>query len=224
MPLRCIVLVLSVLALAAVPAQAAPRTKAAAAFSDAALRAKVALQAGEPAVKAKLDAMRSGLCLRVVKESARSGNRHRFKRALAVTLLGGLRPLVEVFVPVARQLVAELDAVPTRDPALIRGRDAWRRSVAAFEGLPVVERPCERLGEWRASGYSAEKAPPYLVDELEQLEDDGAVDLALAARRLRQLGVSRRAAERFAGEDLVGDVYLDLDAGTATLEPRPTRP
>jgi hypothetical protein len=220
---RCILLVLLAVLVAAAPAQAAPRTKAAAEFADAALRAKVAMKAGEPAAQAKLKAMRSGLCVRVTRDTLRTGNRHRFDRALAITLIGGLRPLLEGFIPVGRRMVADLDAVPTRDRALIGGREAWRQAVAAFETIPVIDRPCERLGEWRDSGYAAAQAPPYLLDELERTEDDNGEEAARrierAVRRLRQLGVSRGAAKRFNGEELISDAYVDLDAVAGTVEP-----
>lgn len=166
------------------------------------LHAKVALkgQAGE--YTRRLRAVRLGLCVRALR-AVPEGNASRLGLALAVFEVAVTRPLADVFLPIGRQLVADLDAVPTRDRALIAGRVAWRRIVAELERFPAIDRPCERLDEWRASGWDPAKAPPALDDALDAVQGDAdatADGLQIAARRLRLLGVSPGAALRFTGE------------------------
>lgn len=220
MPKRAVLLAIAVALLAAAPATAAPRTQAAAAYADAALRAQVAMNAQRDEHRARVRAVRFRLCVRAL-DAIPQGNVRRIERAVNVFVVAILRPMADAFVPVGQRLVADLDAVPTRDAALIAGREAWREIVGIFEGIPAIDRPCERLDEWRRSGWAPAKAPPPLADLTEQLEGDDPAGtnraLARAVRRLRRLGVSRGAAERFRGERFFdglvdGDPFLSSGA------------
>ncbi|HEV3000116.1 MAG TPA: hypothetical protein VGW75_05185 [Solirubrobacteraceae bacterium] len=196
-----LLLAVAVAVLGAAPAQAAPRTQAAADFADAALHAKVALKAQAGEYRRRERALRVELCMRAIR-ALPAGYERRARRAVGVFVVGILRPFIDVLVPVVRQLVADLDAVPTRDRALIGGRAAWRQSLAALERFPAIDRPCERLDEWRASGWDPAKAPPDMTAAIDAMPDDSratAAWLEVAARRLRQLGVSPAAARRFTG-------------------------
>ena len=200
------------LLLGAAPALGAARTRAAQEFADAALRAHVAMRARSDEITRRTRALLPRLCRSVLDDTLHPGRRRpdRYERAAAYMFFGLMRPLVDAILPVGRRLVADLDAVPTRDAALVDGREAWRELVALFEWYPVVERPCERLAEWRDSGYRRDLVPPDLRAADQYLEDwDDAETFSVradrAADRLRRLGVPRGAAERFE-EDLI-DVY-----------------
>lgn len=124
----------------------------------------------------------------------------------AVIFSALLYPYVELSLPGLRQIVADLDAIPTRDRALRRGRDAWRRGVGLFESLaPPVERPCEALERWRDAGFSAERAPisrpdaERFFDTLERTDDERDRRYGRAVKRLRELGIPRRRAKAFNG-------------------------
>ena len=126
-----------------------------------------------------------------------------------------LWPYVEATLPVARQVVADMDAVPTRDPALRSGRAAWRRGVRLFASFPPpVERPCEALARWRDAGFSAAAAPIPRADALRfwkllaRTDDERDRRYGKAVRRLRQLGLSPRRARRFDGRRIF-DLYSD---------------
>lgn len=183
------------------PADAAPRTRTAAAYAEAALRAEVAVRARVDEHRQRVRDLRVELCLRAVR-AVPARQPRRARRAIAVFVAAVLQPFVDVFVPVGQQLVADLYAVPTRDRALIAGRIAWRRSIAELERFPAVDRPCERLDDWRASGWDPAKAPPDPTAALRALEEDpdeNELGIRIAARRLRRLGVSPAAARRFTG-------------------------
>ena len=207
-------LTLAVAAAAPATAGAEPRTAAAAAFADAALRAKVALKAQADEYRRRSRELRIRLCFRVL-AAVDERYEQRVQRAVQVTVLAVFQPVVETFVPIGRQMVADLDAVRTRDRGLIAGRLAWRQSVELFAGIPRIDRPCQRLAEWRDSGWRPEAAPPRLEDPLDHLLE-GAEDIdrnmRIGVRRLRMLGVSRAAARRFGGYDLL-DVLENGDFG-----------
>ncbi len=220
MPKRVVLLTLAAALLAAAPATAAPRTQAAADFAGAALRAQIGMNAQRDEHRARERAVRLRLCGRALR-AIPAGNKPRLKRALNVLFIAITRPMADTFVPVGQRLVADLDAVPTRDAALIAGREAWRDIVALFERIPALDRPCERLDEWRRSGWDPAKAPPPLDDVLELFEGDGSegIEQALtrAVRRLRRLGVSTGAAERFSGERFF-DGLVDGDGPELSAE------
>ena len=198
--------------LAAVPASAAPRTKAAQAFSDAALHGAVALKRQAPEIQRQIDALQPKLCGEVVRQAVKQ--KRGLRRALSFTMIGLFAPLIDALHVAAAQTAAELDAVPTRDPALVAGRDAWGEVTALMLRYPHPDRPCERLRDWRDSGWSRELRPPLFEEELIALDEPSdriERRLKRAARRLRQLGVSPGAAERFTGEPWGEGLDLDLD-------------
>jgi hypothetical protein len=214
--LRVVLTTAFVVLLGAAPAHAAARTQAAQDFADAALRAHVAMRAQSDEITRRSRALRPRLCSSVLDATLRARRPDRYERGAAFMFFGLMRPLVDAILPVGRQLVADLDAVPTRDAALVEGREAWRELIALFEWYPVVDRPCRRLAAWRDSGWRRDLAPPNLIEEDQLLEDwDDAETFSVrasdAAARLRQLGVPRGAADRFA-EDLI-DVYEYRDSG-----------
>lgn len=207
-----IALALLLVLIVAAPAQGAVRTQSAQAFADAALRAHVAMRAESETIDRRMRALRPRLCISVLRDVVRRGRlvERRSERVFGQMMVGFMRPLVDVIVPVGRHLVADLDAVPTRDPALIAGRDAWRELIALFEAYPVVTRPCHALDAWRDSGFAPALAPPDQTSALARLDALDETEtfsrrVGRAQRRLRMLGVTRGAAARFS-EDLI-DVY-----------------
>jgi hypothetical protein len=136
-------------------------------------------------------------------------------QGVAVIWAALLHPYVELSLPAWRQVVADLDAIPTRDRALQAGRAAWRRGVRLFESFaPPLERPCEALARWKEAGFTAQSAPISRRDALRYWETLEATDderddrYARAVRRLRQLGVRRRAANAFDGHRAF-DIFSD---------------
>ena len=126
-----------------------------------------------------------------------------------------LYPYVELSLPTLRQVVADLDAVTTRDAALRAGRQAWRRGVRLFESLdPPLERPCEALERWRDTGFSAAGAPISrrdalrFWDTLERTDDERDHRYGRAVKRLRQLGIARGRVKAFNGHR-VFDILSD---------------
>lgn len=216
--------------LAAAPAPAAPRTKAAQAFSDAGLHGLVALKRQGPEIARQIEALQPELCSEVLEDVVEA--KRSLRRALPFMLMGLFTPLYDAIGTASRQVVAELDAVTTRDAALIAGRDAWREGASFFDRIPRIERPCERLREWRDSGWREDLRPPLLEDEMEALEAPSERverGLARAERRLRQLGVSRKAARRFTAESWGDAIELPdelFGASTGTdrvVGPQPLR-
>lgn len=126
-----------------------------------------------------------------------------------------LHPYVELSLPALRQVVADLDAVATRDPALHAGRQAWHRGVRLFTSLaPPPQRPCEALERWRDSGFAAAQAPISrrdalrFWDTLERTDDERDSRYARAVKRLRELGIPGRRAKAFNGHR-VFDIFFD---------------
>ncbi len=124
-------------------------------------------------------------------------------------------PYVELHRPMLRQVVADLDAIPTRDPALRAGREAWRRGLRLFEALPPpLPDPCGALERWRDASFTAEAAPLTRADAerfweiLARTDDERDRRFARAVKRLRALGVSPRRARAFDGRRLL-DLWSD---------------
>jgi hypothetical protein len=114
-----------------------------------------------------------------------------------------------MFAPVSeplRTFQAELDRVPTTDPALRSGRAAWRESVGLYlQVRPLPSDLCAQLGRWRTAGYAAAARPALQPAGVRRILDgSGTVDakLHLAAARMVALGVSQGQARRFAGDTL----------------------
>jgi hypothetical protein len=200
-----------VVALLGVPAVAvaqAPVDDATAAreYSYAAYRLRVAIKARMPAIEQAAALTRSPAC-----RSALRGATPAQQRAHVEDLVGVLVDLLSgtMLAPVAEPLgtfQAELERIPTPDPALRSGRAAWRASVALYRQVrPLPADLCEQLTRWRAVGYAASARPalqPLVVRSI--LDGSGSVDakLHLAAARMVALGVPEGQARRFAGDTL----------------------
>lgn len=202
---------------AAVPAAAqappaAPDERAAAReFSFAAYRARVKVKAQGPAIRAalvaRIDALDDPRCLRAFAAAPQAAQDRVVE---AVGIMVGL-PLIDGLRAPVAQLVAELERVPTADPALRSGRAAWRAEAQFLARLPVLPDMCAALEAWRRAGFRPGAAP---ID-LERLAG-GSLDtvdakLGAAAARMRSLGVSAGAARRFTGDNLLDGVVDEDD-------------
>ena len=195
-------------------AQAPDERAAAREFSYAAYRLRVAVKARLPEVERAASITRSPAC-----RSALSGGTPAQQRKHVDDLVGVLVDLLAgaMFAPVSEQLrsfQAELDRVPTADPALRSGRAAWRQSVALYVQVrPLPSDLCAQLGRWRTAGYAAGARPALQPTAVRRILDgSGTVDakLHIAAARMVALGVSQGQARRFAG-DTVFDGFSPED-------------
>ena len=211
-----------------VPATTAPAATTAQRFADAVERGKSAMRAKEPEFRAAIDALNFETCERVLERKPPPEREiDRFAMFLVATMFG---PMFEPAKPVLHQIVADLDAIPTRDPILKSGRAGWRTIVQYFDRFPRIEAPCEQLEKWANSGWKASARPAFDFEAFERLvEGEDSVELAgrkieRAARRLRQLGVSKGDAKRFTGESLFDEipdeiVGTDSDEAPAVVKP-----
>jgi hypothetical protein len=116
------------------------------------------------------------------------------------------------------QFVHELDGVPTADPALVDGRNAWRSAAELFAQIgPPPTDLCAQLLRWRLTGYRDDAIPvaqPLAVHQALLAEGVGALagvdrpEPRRAARRMQALGVPAGQAARFTGDALfegIGD-------------------
>ena len=204
-----VLLLLAVVLATAAPAGAAP-TRTAQRFSDAVLHARVAIKAQRDEFRERWEALNLELCF----EALDGAPERAADRAGLVVGLGLSTTFNDLLLPHLRQVVAELDAVPTRDRVLRSGRAAWREMVRLLGGIPRVEDPCGQLARWRDAGWAPEAAPPvpdYDIEALEKRGDRLERKLKRAARRLRRLGLSRAAARRFTGETLLEGMPTPFD-------------
>ena len=131
-------------------AQAPDERAAAREFSYAAYRLRVAVKARLPEIERAASITRAPAC-----RAALSGGTPAQQRKHVDDLVGVLVDLLAgaMFAPVSEQLrsfQAELDRVPTADPALRSGRAAWRQSVALYVQVrPLPSDLCAQLGRWR---------------------------------------------------------------------------
>ena len=188
-------------------AQAVPDERAAAReFSYAAYRLRVVIKLRMPAIDQAAAITRSPAC-----RAALRGATPEQERAHVDDLVGVLVDLLAgaMLAPVAEPLQtfqAELDRVPTADPALRSGRAAWRTSVALYQQVrPLPADLCAQLERWRTAGYATAARPdlqPVAVRGI--LDGSGTVDgkLRLAAARMVALGIPEGRARRFAGDTL----------------------
>ena len=185
----------------------APDERAAAReFSYAAYRLRVAIKAKMPEIDAVAAVTRRPAC-----RAALGGVTPAQQQEHLDDLVGVLVDLLAgaMLAPVAQQLQtfqAELDRIPTADPALRSGRAAWRSSVALYVRVkPLPADLCSRLSRWRRAGYAVAARPDLQPREVRRiLEGSGSVDakLQLAAARMVALGVTEGQARRFAGDTL----------------------
>jgi hypothetical protein len=196
-----------------VPAAEAPAATTAERFAAAVERGKSAIRAKEPEFRAAFEAVDFDAC-----ESGTSERRPPKREAERLGLFLGaviVQPVFGPSKPVLRQIVDDLDAIPTNDPVLRSGRAAWRRIVELIHQTPVLEKPCEQLEAWARSGWKASARPKMDFEAFGELLEDLDSDalerkIERAARRLRRLGVSKGAAERFTGETLYDDLPDDI--------------
>src|SRR3954470_12613009 len=195
-------------------AQAPDERAAAREFSYAAYRLRVAVKARLPEIERAASITRSPVC-----RAALGGGTPAQQRKHVDDLVGVLVDLLAgaMFAPVTEQLrsfQAELDRVPTADPALRSGRAAWRRSVALYVQVrPLPPDLCAQLGRWRTAGYAVDARPALQPTAVRRILDgSGTVDakLHIAAARMVALGVSQGQARRFAG-DTVFDGFSPED-------------
>jgi hypothetical protein len=187
-------------------AQAPDARAAAREFSFAAYRLRVAVKARLPEIDRAASITRTPAC-----RTALSGGTPAQQRRHVDDLVGVLVDLLAgaMFAPVSeplRTFQAELDRVPTTDPALRSGRAAWRESVGLYlQVRPLPSDLCAQLGRWRTAGYAAAARPALQPAGVRRILDgSGTVDakLHLAAARMVALGVSQGQARRFAGDTL----------------------
>ena len=220
---RPIFLVFAITA-ALLPAADASAATTAQRFADAVERGKSAIRAKEPEFRAAWEALDFARCERVLErhKPPPAGELEHFVVYLVIAATG---PMIQTGKPVLDQIVADLEAIPTRDPILRSGRAAWRDTVRALDAFPAVERPCEQLERWARSGWRKSSRPALDFEALKgEIEDDRSAEndrkLARAARRLRQLGVSAGDASRFTGDSLFDDIPDEItDVATDVDEP-----
>ncbi|HWT91983.1 MAG TPA: hypothetical protein VN238_03230 [Solirubrobacteraceae bacterium] len=222
-----VLMVVAVLA-GAVPAgvaeAAAPRS--AQRFADAVLRAKERIIAAEPAIgrgyKADFDA-----CVAVANdtEDGPEMTAQTEDQVQALFIGGVLGPALEPTRGALDQLLADLDAIPTNDPVLRGGREAWRAEIAAVRNFPVLVRPCAQLKAWSDAGFTAATRPAVPFAAIAAYFEGtpalrrNARRLDAAAQRLQRLGISEGAARRFTGDSLY-DHFWDGDEFGEGMPPR----
>lgn len=216
----------------AAAAEAAP-PKSAQRFADAGLRLTIAVKALKPQFKAGYEALDFKRCGRAL---MRDVPERQVERAATIVGIAAVQPLVTLSLPPMQQMVRDLDAIPTSDIALRRGRAAWRKSAALFAALPRLDDPCAQLEAWADAKWREAAAPKVTVADFERFTQAGASlerKFKGAVKRLRTLGISRGAAERFTGEKVFNDVIddsffddalLDIGAPGGSDETAPAKP
>jgi hypothetical protein len=196
---------LCALALAAFPAAAAaqspPDERAnARAFAD------VGIRLSEQADNALTDlAVFGGGCKadrRLAK--ATSEQQDRALRFIAAQEFGTLGRALSA--PLA-QATADLDAVPTADPALQGGREAWHQIAAVYRRAARFKhvRMCREIRRYVRRGFKATptmRRANKMLRAMERLVTiDVEANLSAAADRMIELGVPAADAHKFSGED-----------------------
>jgi hypothetical protein len=182
-------------------------------FAYAAYRLRVRIKAAEPAMKqatAGLDPQtcKSAISDAIPKEAGPGLSLWITERNLGIRL----QPVAAAF----GDFVRELDRVPTADPALVDGRNAWRYDAEFFAQLgPPPANACEQLRDWRLAGFPADgipaAQPPAVHQAFLALGDAALIGIdrpepRRAARRLQALGVPAGQARRFTLERLFDGV------------------
>lgn len=136
----------------------------------------------------------------------RSGTPHEI--AVAETLFEAhwISAFARAAQPAVAAAAADMQAVPTADPALRSGRTAWRRvarAYARFGALPRVHY-CSQLRDYVRGGFHLTRAMRAAVrmDRRANGWDTSDIDarLAAAVKRLVELGVSPADADAFDGD------------------------
>ena len=191
---------------ASAPAATAAPPRSAEAFVEAFTRAEAAVTASVPVQRRRTDEVLRTCAIWLKPEPPEE----LWEDAMALFTQAVFQETL--FVPLTApvgQLVADLDAIPTRDPVLRSARAVWRTTYDTLLRAPRMPDACADAAAWRAAGWarSARPALPPESDPLSEssLAQDRARDrrLAVAARRLRALGVARERAELVEGERLL---------------------
>ena len=187
-------------------AEAAARTQSAQAFADVLLRARVAIKAQAPDLERRYEEAEPD-CEDLFDSAPDRLAVEMFKLSFGATI----QPYADLIIESSRQIVAGLDAVPTRDPVLRSGRAAWRAALRLNESHPRVDDACADLARWRDAGWGDEAMPPYLHDE-DDADSGPTIERKMhaASRRLRMLGISPRVAGFFTGDGLLDGVPFPL--------------
>jgi hypothetical protein len=135
---------------------------------------------------------------------------------LTYSIEAQLQPLAG---PIARYSKV-LDAIRLHDRVLRSGRAVIRRTARLATAIkPAPADICTQLGDWRDRGYPADSAPriddPGIDALFAEADTIDTKKLDRAARRLRKLGVSRRIARIFRGDD--DSLYDGIDLGDGEL-------
>jgi hypothetical protein len=108
--------------------------------------------------------------------------------------------------PVVTAAVADMQAVPTADPALRSGRTAWRRVARAYQRFSALPRVhyCSQLRDYVRGDFHLTRAMRAAVrlDRRANRWDTSDIDarLAAAVKRLVELGVPAADADAFDGD------------------------
>ena len=180
-------------------ASAQQRPSTAQRFADAAMRAREAIAPLIPRIQRGL-VEQDRACFRVLRPDA-VPPLEALDEALVLLSMGTEAPWVVRSRPVLAQVVRDLDRIPTRDPALVAGREAWRTLERRVATAPLIDRPCQRLEAWARTGFAKEATPWVSADTYRRASTalDGELRRTLrrAERRLRRLGVPAADARRF---------------------------
>lgn len=191
------------------PAQAPDERAAAREFSFAAYRLRVALLAQRDAVEDRLlnvtlQALRDDRC--DAADDAAPGGRE--IEVLLVDILLAFAPAYDPVRPALDTFLSELERIPTNDPALRGGRAGWRTEVDIIRRLPSTPDPCAALQAWQRTGFAPARAPIPIDAVTNPAAVAAGGKLAVAARRMRQLGAGASAAKRFRGREMFRGVGL----------------
>ena len=174
-------------------AQAPDERAAAREFSYAAYRLRVAVKERLPEIQRAASITRAPACRSALSGGTPAQQREHVRRSRRrlVDLLAGA-----MFAPVSEQLrtfQAELDRVPTADPALRSGRAAWRESIALYlQVRPLPSDLCAQLGRWRTAGYAAAARPGAAAGRRSAASSTARDRGRQAAHRRRADGRARR--------------------------------
>jgi hypothetical protein len=194
-------------------------------FSYAAYRLRVKIKAAMPAMNQAAGALSSPACSDASSETPKLTKAAERKAGvlLAEVLFGAiLAPVADDF----GTFQTELDRVPTSDAALAAGRESWRSTVVLLQQVqPVPADVCSRIRAWVDSGYADAALPVLQPAPLHELiasapesdePDTAPPGVRRAAARMRELGVPKGQAQRFAGATLFRGVDV-LGFGSVEL-------
>lgn len=195
----------------AAPAQAPDERAAAREMSFAAYRLRVAVLARSDAIDERLfgvtlDAIADDRCDRA-DDAAPAG---REIEVLLIDLLLAFAPAYDPIRPALDTFLAELERIPTNDPALRGGRAGGRTEIDIIRRLPSTPDPCATLQAWRRTGFAPAKAPIPLDVLVNPAAQAAEGKLAVAARRMGQLGVGAGTARRFTGKGMFAGVGVGV--------------